>query len=139
MAVLNKAFSYNSMDDNNILSLINTTRKGISFSNFSELVQSSPFSVVEWAQFLNISTRTIQRYRKNNESFDPLHSEKIIQIVLLCRYGVEVFGTNDKFNLWLETQNVGLGQIKPKELLDTAFGINLIRDELTRIEHGILA
>ncbi|RYE12636.1 MAG: DUF2384 domain-containing protein, partial [Sphingobacteriaceae bacterium] len=25
------------------------------------------------------------------------------------------------------------------DLLDTTFGINLVRDELTRIEHGVLA
>ena len=39
----------------------------------------------------------------------------------------------------METISVPLGGVKPKELLDTTYGINLITDELIRIEHGIFA
>jgi len=39
----------------------------------------------------------------------------------------------------METVSVPLGGIKPKELLDTTYGINMIADELGRIEHGVLA
>ncbi|WP_217452298.1 antitoxin Xre/MbcA/ParS toxin-binding domain-containing protein [Mucilaginibacter humi] len=39
----------------------------------------------------------------------------------------------------MDTVSIPLGNVKPKDLLDTAFGINSIYDELGRIEHGILA
>ena len=53
--------------------------------------------------------------------------------------GLEVFGDTDKFDIWLESKNIALGGKRPKNLLDNTFGVNLIKDELTRIEHGVLA
>jgi putative toxin-antitoxin system antitoxin component (TIGR02293 family) len=81
----------------------------------------------------------MQRYRSEQKTFDPLQSEKIIEIALFYNKGVEVFGSAEKFNSWLDTNNLALGQMKPKMLLDNSFGINMLRDELTAIEYGILA
>ena len=80
----------------------------------------------------------MQRYQKEKKTFDPLYSEKILEILLLTRLGIEVFGNSEKFTSWLETKNMVLGSKKPKEFLDNTFGISLLKDELTRIEHGIL-
>ena len=132
-------FSYNSVDDKDVFSIINTIKKGIKFSAFNSMALNSPFSLIEWSGFLNISERTMQRYKKERKSFDSNSSEKIIEIALLFKYGIEVFGNKEKFNSWLETKNVALGGIVPKELLDNTFGINLLKDELTRIEYGVLA
>ncbi|HMG69386.1 MAG TPA: MbcA/ParS/Xre antitoxin family protein [Chitinophagaceae bacterium] len=81
----------------------------------------------------------MQRYKKEKKSFDPIHSEKNLEVTLLYNLGVEVFGNKDKFNTWLETKNLALGGMKPKELLDNTFDIGLLKDELVRIEYGILA
>lgn len=137
--VLDTKLSYSSVDDKSILKLIDMVRQGIKFSNFTELVKSSPFNINEWSDFLHLSERTMQRYKKEKATFGNIHSEKILQITLLFKYGVDVFGDKKKFNTWLETDNLALGRIKPKELLDNSFGIDLIKDELTRIEHGVLA
>ena len=59
--------------------------------------------------------------------------------MLIYKLGVNVFGDKEKFISWSETKNLALGGVKPKELLDNTFGISLLKDELTRIEHGILA
>jgi len=81
----------------------------------------------------------MQRHKKEKRTFDSDSSEKIIEITLLYKYGIEVFGNKEKFNSWLETKSVALGGVVPKELLDNTFGINLLKDELTRIEYGVLA
>jgi len=52
--------------------------------------------------------------------------------------GVEVFGDMEKFKLWLDTQNLSLGNLKPMELLKDSYGKELVISELTRINHGIL-
>jgi uncharacterized protein (DUF2384 family) len=49
------------------------------------------------------------------------------------------FGSEENFHTWMETKSIPLGGVKPKGLLDTTYGINLITDELGRIEHGIFA
>jgi putative toxin-antitoxin system antitoxin component (TIGR02293 family) len=60
-------------------------------------------------------------------------------LVMLYEYGIEVFGDRDNFNIWLNSRSIALGGRSPKELLDTKFGIDLVKDELGRIEHGVLA
>lgn len=136
---INSTISYSSVDDRDILQLINTIRQGIQYALFISLAEKSPFSLNEWSGFLHISERTMQRYKKEKKSFDPIYSEKILEVTLLYKFGADVFGSNEKFNSWLETKNIMLGNVKPKDLLDNTFGISLVKDELTRIEYGILA
>lgn len=135
---LNK-FNYKSVDDKDVFSIMKAIKKGIHYKEFFSIAQKSPFTITEWSAFLNISERTIQRYKKEGKSFDTDSSGKIIEITLLYNYGIDVFGSKEKFNNWLETKSLALGGIKPKELLDNTFGINLLKDELTRIEYGVLA
>ena len=132
-------FSYAHADDNSVFDIISAVREGIKFGVFAKIAAGFPFSLSEWSVFLHLSERTIQRYKKEKRTFDPLQSEKIVEISMLYTKGVEVFGDAPRFNAWLEANNVALGGIKPKTLLDSTFGINLLKDELTRIEHGILA
>ena len=126
-------------DDKDILRLIETVKQGIRYSVFAALVSKSPFNLSEWSSFLHLSERTMQRYKKEKKTFDPLHAEKILEITLLYKLGVRAFGDKAKFHTWLESESVALGGVKPKTLLDTTFGINMLRDALERIEHGVLA
>ncbi len=119
--------------------LMHWVRGGIEFDLFQNMLSKFPFSMEEWSGFLHLSERTMQRYKKEDKNFDSLQSEKILQISLLYQRGVEVFGDKENFDFWLGSKNIALGGIYPKELLDNAFGIGLLDEELTRIEHGILA
>jgi putative toxin-antitoxin system antitoxin component (TIGR02293 family) len=127
------------LDNYSIMKLIDTVRKGIQYIKFSSIAKQSPFSMPEWAAFLNISERTLQRYGKEKKIFAPEYAEKILEISLLLNKGISIFGNVEKFNTWLETKNIALGGMKPKSLLDSSFGIGMVSDELLRIEHGILA
>lgn len=136
------AVAYRRMDAsgaNNRTMFIRWVRDGLRYSSFIDFVQELPFSLDEWSKILNISGRSLQRYKKENKRFDTLQSEKILQIVLLFSRGTEVFGSAQNFNIWLSTKSVALGNILPKELLDNAFGISILEEELIRIEQGVLA
>ncbi len=133
------AVAYNILDDSNAYSLIQAIKQGISFSLFEKLSRVSQFTIRDWSSILHLSERSMQRYKKEGGTFGSVSSEKIIEITMLYKFGVEIFGDKDKFNNWLSIKNVSLGGAKPKELLDTSFGMGLIKDELTRIEQGILA
>ena len=139
MEIFDPTVAYGSIDDIHALSLIQMVRRGIGFAAFDTFANKSPFSLNEWSTYLHLSERTMQRYRSEQKTFDPLQSEKIIEIALFYNKGVEVFGSAEKFNSWLDTDNLALGNTKPKMLLDNSFGINMLRDELTRIEYGVLA
>ncbi len=137
--ILGNAGSYNSADDKDVLSIIEAVRQGVKFNAFFNFANKGPFSINEWSAFLHLSERTMQRYKREKKTFDPLQSEKILEIALLYKKGTDVFGNGEKFNNWLTTNNVALGNVKPKDLFDSSFGINLLKDELGRIEYGVLA
>ena len=129
--------SYDSVDDRDILLLIKKSREGMKYAAFSELQKSIPLKPEEWSNVLHLSLRTLQRYKKEKIDFGPIYSERIIEVQLLFNKGLEVFGDKDNFHNWLNSKNIALGGISPVSLLDNTFGIMMLKDELTRIEHGI--
>ncbi len=133
------AITYYASNNKDALFLFNAVKHGIKYSLFNTLALKSPFTINEWTSFLHLSERTMQRYKKEKTTFDPVTSEKILEITLLYKLGIEVFGTNEKFAAWLDRKNASIGNRKPKELLENSFGIDFLKDELLRIEQGVLA
>ncbi|WP_312765802.1 antitoxin Xre/MbcA/ParS toxin-binding domain-containing protein [Epilithonimonas sp.] len=132
-------YGYQNFDDAGVFKIIDIAQRGISFNFFDNLVKKFPFSFQEWAGFLHISGKTLSRYQKEEKTFDTLQSEKILQIEMLYTRGKEVFGSSENFLIWLQSENLALGKTKPQDLLGSNFGVSLLMDELTRIEHGVLA
>ncbi len=132
-------FTYKGANDKNVLHIIEMVRAGVGYDDFSQIAGDTAFSMADWANYLQLSERTLQRNQKEKKLFQPVQSEKIIELSMLYQYGVEVFGDKGNFDTWLHSQSIALGGRVPKDLLDTKFGVGLIRDELGRIEHGVLA
>ena len=131
--------SLDALDNRSVLKLIETSRKGVDIDTFDELTGKFPFNLSDWSRILHISERTIQRYRRDKKRLDPIHTDRLLQIMMLLNEGLDVFGDSGNFVTWLNSKNVALGGINPIDLLDNAFGINMLTSELTKIEHGILA
>ncbi len=120
--------------------IILAIRSGIPFSFFEAIFNFAPFSESDWADFLDVSTKSLQRYKASaDHRFKPIHSEKIIEIAEVTQMGVDVFGDMEKFRLWLDTPNFALGNLKPFDLLKDSYGKEMVLSELVRIDHGILA
>lgn len=118
--------------------IIEAIRVGIPYSLFDLIQHYAPFSEQDWAGFLNISTKSLQRYKQSSRQFKPNQSEKIIEIAEVTTIGLDVFGDITKFRLWLDTPNYSLGNLKPMELIKDSYGKELVISELTRINYGIL-
>jgi putative toxin-antitoxin system antitoxin component (TIGR02293 family) len=119
--------------------IIRAIRTGIPYSLFDLIRQDAPFSESEWADFLDISVKSLQTYRQALKSFNSAQSEKIIQIAEVTKTGLEVFEDMDKFKLWLNTPSDSLGDLKPWELLKFSYGKEQLISELTRISEGTWA
>lgn len=119
--------------------MIQVIREGVPYSLFELIQGQTPFTEETWAKMLDISTKSLQRYKQSNKSFKSIQSEKIIEIAEVTHLGVEVFGEMGKFKRWLDTPNFSLGKMKPVELLNDSYGKELVMTELTHINHGILA
>lgn len=119
--------------------LYNITKAGLHFKMFEEIIEQSLFTIADFALFTHVSEKTIQRRLQNKANFTSAETEKILQIYQISSRGEEVFGHKHKFKEWLNRENYALGGEKPRNLLENAFGIQLVMDELGRIEHGIFA
>jgi putative toxin-antitoxin system antitoxin component (TIGR02293 family) len=122
----------------NKLLMILVIREGVTYHLFDLIKHATPFTEENWADFLDISTKSLHRYKQTAKSFKPIQSEKIIEMAEVTNVGVDVFGDIQKFKLWLETPNFSLGNLKPIELLKDSYGKELVISELTRINYGIL-
>ena len=69
--------AYHRVDDKGVLNMIDAVKAGIKFSAFTRLAEDSPFSLNEWAAFLQLSERTMHRYYQQKKTFDMSSSEKI--------------------------------------------------------------
>lgn len=113
-------------------------RNCIPYSLFSKIAKNTSFSISDWASFLDLSVKSLQRYKTiKNYSFKPIHSEKIIELYEVTLLGKEAFDTLEQFNIWLNTPNFSLGKIKPKELLKDSYGKELIVEKLYNMDQGI--
>ena len=112
---------------------------GVPYSLFELIKEYTSFNENDWASILDVSTKTLQRYKLSNAHFKALQSQKIIEMSEVTKLGIDVFGSIDTLKLWLETPNFALGNVKPKDLLKDSYGKELVMAELSRIEFGIFA
>jgi putative toxin-antitoxin system antitoxin component (TIGR02293 family) len=132
-------FSFKEFIENKLL-VINSIRRGLSYNLFRTIVLFSPFSEEEWANYLDISSKSLQRYKKqDNFHFKSIHSEKILEIAEVTSIGKEIFDTDEQFYAWLNSPNFVFNKLTPAELLKDSYGKSLVLDELNRIEHGVFA
>jgi len=118
--------------------ILQASREGITKELFIRIVKSTGISIGGFTQMAKMTARTLQR-KKPGEMISPESSERAILIGKLYYKGESVFSVKEKFHEWMGRNIPGLGGKKPKELLDTITGINMVEDELIRIEHGILS
>ncbi len=137
--LLDPEVSYQAVENLGVSALFAFIKSGVKYPAFIKFVKHTPFTLSDWAHFLHLSERTMQRYEKDKKSFDVMQSEKILQIAMLYKKGVHVFGTSVSFDEWLLTKNISLGNKMPKSFFDTSIGVSVVMDELLKIEHGILA
>jgi len=107
--------------------------QSISKTYIKTVLKLSGLSVLELIALLPISIDTYKR----KTIFNPSVTEKILEIEEVYRKGIDAFG--ESFHKWMDTENIALGSIAPKSLLNNSFGVRLLLDEIGRIEHGILA
>jgi putative toxin-antitoxin system antitoxin component (TIGR02293 family) len=131
-------FSFRTFISDKML-VIDVIRRGVPYSYFNDIQGIAPFRSEDWSRLLNISSKTLLRYKQNNQKFKPLQSEKIIEMAEVTHAGLDVFGDMEKFRLWLDTPSFALGNSRPMDLLKDSYGKELILAELNNINYGILA
>ena len=135
--LLNKNITYDDFLKNRML-IVHAIREGIPYKLFDLIKEITPFNEEDWASFLGISTKSLQRNKmKEDFVFKPLQSEKILELAEVTSLGNSVFDTETQFYLWLKTPSFALGNLQPIELLKDSYGKEMVVNELNKIDQGI--
>ncbi len=113
--------------------------KNFTFNDFKKIADKVDFTQKEWSDILHISERTLQRYAHDNGFFNLGVIDRILQINKVFERGKEVFGSYQRFNLWLRDNPYMLEGRLSIQSLASIDGINLVLTQIGRIEHGIFA
>lgn len=122
---------------NDTYSLIQVISVGIPYSLFDKIQKRSPYSVKEWAELLDISYKSMQRYQASNGRFKPAQSEKIFEFAEVFKVGIEFFEDPAKLKHWLERKNRGFGGLRPLDFMKSSYGKDLVIETISGFEHGI--
>lgn len=113
---------------------------GVTWAHFTEIMSNSPFDLDQWAGFIQVNLRTLNRYEKDQQHlFKPAQAERIFQVLELILYGYEVLGSKAHFKTWIEQPVFSLGNQKPSTFFSNAYGRDLVEGVLDSIEYGIPA
>lgn len=122
------------------ISIMENSSKGINSKVFFELVELSGLNKNLLAEeIFDISLKTMQRYHKENLTLNARNSEIALKLLSLFKKGEEIFGNMSSFYSWINKPAYGLGNQIPVKLMNTNTGIDLIAEELIRLEYGALA
>lgn len=107
------------------------------YKKLKKLTDIVPFTQSEWANMLHLSERTLQRYAKNNSSFEGIYTDRILLLQEMINLGLETFTSADALYKWLKKDKQVLGQTINFESLYSDRGIQEVIDQLSRIQYGV--
>jgi uncharacterized protein (DUF2384 family) len=88
------------------------------------------------SDWLNISVKTFREYKKPNSVFKENVKEQVLLLLSLIKHGIEVFGSVNEFDNWLNRDNFYFDNKSPMSFMNTVTGIKFIDDRLTAMEYG---
>jgi putative toxin-antitoxin system antitoxin component (TIGR02293 family) len=121
------------------ISLLTNSKKGLDAKAALDFLSLSGFTQDEFQETFKTTVKTIQNHVTRELTLDAAISEKLLKSFALFDKGTVLFGSAKSFHQWLNTPAYGLGNQLPFDLMDTITGIQLIEEELIRIEFGDLA
>ena len=113
--------------------------EGVDANLFYDMVDITGLNKNVLAEYLDISTKTLERYKDSHKKLNSFRSEILLKLVTLYKKGIEIFGDIHAFRRWLNKPSYGLDNSIPAKLMVTSTGVDVIIEELIRIEYGDLA
>jgi putative toxin-antitoxin system antitoxin component (TIGR02293 family) len=120
----------------NQMDMVDLIEQGLTKEAAMHLAKALSITNKRLAELLPISKRTLERYHATKH-LDRATSQQLISLARLTARGFEVFGDPHKFVEWMNAPCTAFGERAPISLIATQVGIDMVLDELGRIEHGI--
>lgn len=115
--------------------IFKTAKFGVNTNVFYDFANTIKMHNKYLASILHLSPRTVSNYRINQQTLEPVQGEHLLKLIALYNKGVEIFGSLDEFNYWLEKPFWNETE-KPIDWLVTPGGVDLVIQELDLLGYG---
>ena len=122
------------INTNELLNLIESG--AVTTKSLAVLKSMTSFSDEVIANWLNMNVKTYRSYKSADVPLKEDLQEHTVLLIALMKHGIDVFGDQENFSQWLETENFYLGKKKPMSYLNIISGIQYIDSRLTAMEYG---
>jgi uncharacterized protein (DUF2384 family) len=102
----------------------------------NKLIEISGLTLVQLSCLLDLTDSALRKYLSEGQTLSDHVIEHVRYLQQLFRKGADTFGSTQEFIAWLSHEHTFL-HVQPYELLNSISGINLVIEELMRIDHGI--
>ena len=109
-----------------------------SYKKFEKIANKVPFTQKEWASILHLSEKTLQRYSKDNKSFEGIYVDRILKMQELIEMGLDTFSSPEAFYRWLKRDKPMMGILLTFSDLLSGEGIQEHINAIGRMQHGII-
>ena len=125
---------------NSRLERVGIIREGIPYASIEVISRRINVPIKDVLHIFSLPQTTYNKKRREKSLLNGRDSEIILLLTELVDFGIEVFNNEEeKFQRWMKKQNISLGGNSPESLLDSATGIQEVKNCLNRIEYGNLA
>ena len=88
------------------------------------------------SDWLNVSVKTFREYKKPPTTFKENVKEQVLILLSMIKHGIDVFGSINEFDQWLNRNNFYFDNKAPNDYLNTVTGVKFVDDRLTAMEYG---
>ena len=120
----------------NDVGVVDLLERGLTKSNYLKAKALTGLSHQDLAMILSVSTKTLEGKRGNDRLSDSA-SERLLKFAEVLALGKQVFNNQENFNEWLKRPLRPLGGRRPLDLMVNMYGLEVVRQLLGRIEHGV--
>jgi putative toxin-antitoxin system antitoxin component (TIGR02293 family) len=90
-------------------------------------------------QALGISLRTVQRKKDSQGVLSTMQSGRTWKFAEVLAKAMDVFGSQEAAERWMDEPAMGLEGYKPIELMSTPAGVDVVETFLGRLAYGVYA
>ena len=114
-------------------------RTGLPVDGLENVRRETGLPLGELLAIAGLSESTVKRRRSSGGRLPTEATDVLYRLLQLFARARTVLGTVDAARAWFLAPSRALGHHRPLDLVSSALGGELLRDELDAIEHGFLA
>ncbi|KZM47723.1 antitoxin Xre/MbcA/ParS toxin-binding domain-containing protein [Labrenzia sp. OB1] len=90
---------------------------------------------------IGLSLRTLQRHKAKSapQLLSVEQSNRAWRFAEIFAHAIDVMGSEEAAEIWMNKPAIGLSNRKPVDLLATSAGVEAVEEYLTRLEYGVYA